>query len=67
MSDIEDYYQILGIERSASSKDVKDAYLHKVHILHPDRMSTMPEGICIQAEEGLFNLGMIGSWLGIRG
>ena len=53
MSDIEDYYQILGIERSASAKDIKDAYLYKVHILHPDRMSMMPERIRIQAEEDL--------------
>jgi curved DNA-binding protein CbpA len=53
MSDNEDYYLILGVERSASAQDIKDAYLYKVHILHPDRMNAMPERIRIQAEEDL--------------
>ena len=53
MSDNEDHYQILGIQRSATAQEIKDAYLYKVHILHPDRMSTMPERIRIQAEADL--------------
>ncbi|MFC1861470.1 J domain-containing protein [Chloroflexota bacterium] len=53
MSNNEDYYQILGVVRVASAKQIKDAYLYKVHILHPDRMSMMPERVRMQAEEDL--------------
>ncbi len=53
MSDNENYYQIFGIQRSATAKEIKEAYLYKVQILHPDRMGMMPERIRIQAEEDL--------------
>ncbi len=53
MLDDEDYYRILGIQRNASITEIKEAYLYKVHILHPDRMSMMPERIRVQAEEDL--------------
>jgi len=53
MLDNEDYYRILGIDRSATFKDIKEAYLYWVNILHPDRMCNMPERIRIQAEEDL--------------
>ena len=53
MSDNEDFYQILGIQRNATAQEIKDAYLYKVQILHPDRMSAMPERIRKQAEEDL--------------
>lgn len=53
MSDNKDYYQILGINRSASPQEIKEAYLYWVNILHPDRMGKMPERIRLQAEEDL--------------
>ena len=43
----------MGVQRNATAKEIKEAYLYKVHILHPDRMSMMPERIRIQAEEDL--------------
>jgi len=48
-----DYYQILGIKRSATPKELKESYLYLVNVLHPDRMTNMPERIRIQAEEDL--------------
>jgi curved DNA-binding protein CbpA len=53
MSDNKDYYEILGIKRSASPQEIKEAYLYWVNILHPDRMGKMPERIQLQAEEDL--------------
>jgi len=53
MSDNKDYYEILGIKRSASPQEIQEAYLYWVNILHPDRMGKMPERIRLQAEEDL--------------
>ena len=53
MSDNEDYYRILGIDRSATPVQIKEAYLYWVNILHPDRMRNMSERIRIQAEDDL--------------
>jgi curved DNA-binding protein CbpA len=53
MSDNKDYYEILGIQRNASPQDITDAWRYWVNILHPDRMSKMPEHIRKKAEEDL--------------
>lgn len=37
--DWEDYYQILGVDQSASLKEMKEAYYDKCHIFHPDRLT----------------------------
>jgi len=53
MSDSKDYYEVLGIQRNASPQEVKEAWLYWVNILHPDRMSKMPEHIQTKAQEDL--------------
>lgn len=34
-----DYYQILGVEREATQKQIKEAYRFKVFTMHPDRVT----------------------------
>ncbi|HPD32821.1 MAG TPA: DnaJ domain-containing protein [Bacteroidota bacterium] len=33
---IKDYYKILGVERTASTEDIKEAYRRLVRMFHPD-------------------------------
>jgi len=49
----EDLYQILGIPSNATPAQIKEAYLYKVNILHPDRLAMVPERIRQAAEEEL--------------
>ena len=49
----EDLYQILGVSSDATPLQIKEAYLYKVNVLHPDRLSAMPERIRLAAEDEL--------------
>ena len=53
MSESDNYYQILGINRNASSDEIRKAYLFKANILHPDRLNELGENIRRKAEEEL--------------
>jgi curved DNA-binding protein CbpA len=53
MEEWEDYYQILGVDPEASEEEIKKAYLDWVRILHPDRLSHLPESARRRAEENL--------------
>ena len=48
-----DLYQILGIDSKATPAQIKEAYLFKANILHPDRLGAMPERIRLKAEDEL--------------
>ena len=53
MSESDNYYQILGINRNASGDEIRKAYLFKANILHPDRLNELGENIRRKAEEEL--------------
>jgi hypothetical protein len=49
----DDYYEILGVPPDANAEQIKEAYLYKVNILHPDRLEGMSERIRSLAEQDL--------------
>ena len=46
-----DYYEILGVSKSADEKEVKKAYRTMAKKYHPDRVNTQDEAIKKGAEE----------------
>ena len=46
-----DYYKILGINRSASSDDIKKAYRKNAMLHHPDRHSNEDEEVKLKEEQ----------------
>lgn len=53
MADWEDYYDILGVNPDSGDDEIRDAYLYKVNILHPDRLMGAPESVRRRAEDDL--------------
>ncbi len=53
MPNWEDYYQILGVDRSASAEGIRAAWRRKALELHPDRLSQVSETVRHSAEEEL--------------
>lgn len=56
MTNDKDHYDVLGIEPTATSDQIKEAYLYKVNILHPDRLAAMTEKIRRMAEKDLIRV-----------
>jgi len=64
MPNTEDYYKILGVDPGASIKQIKESYIYKVNILHPDRLKGMPERVRRLAEEEIKKVNMAYEILG---
>ncbi len=50
IQDVDDYYKILNIRKSASIDDVKEAYFKSIKKFHPDANMNFPEEIRVKAE-----------------
>jgi molecular chaperone DnaJ len=47
------HYQVLGVSRTATPREIRKIYRELVQIYHPDRMIGMPEGVIAPAQEKL--------------
>jgi len=56
MSDWDDYYLILGIDRNATQQEIEEAYKFRAFTLHPDRLKDAPKSKMKRAEEELKKL-----------
>lgn len=51
MTDWQDHYLVLGLDRSASQDEIKEAYRFKAFTLHPDRLTRAPESKKIEPKK----------------
>src|SRR4030095_8534284 len=43
MNNLNDYYQVLGLEKGASAEEIRQAYLDLAKVWHPDRFTHDPK------------------------
>ena len=53
MKELDEYYEVLGVNPGASKEEVRAAYLDLVKVWHPDRFANEPQRLLHRAEEQL--------------
>ena len=51
MANKRDYYEVLGVDKSASADEIKKAYRKMAIKYHPDKVATLGEDVQKAAEE----------------
>ena len=51
MANKRDYYEVLGVDKSASAEEIKKAYRKMAVKYHPDKVATLGEDVQKAAEE----------------